>query len=96
VENSLKYVPAGGHIDVETRKSGDRSQLVVADNGPGIPEGERSHVLQPFVRLPAATGAAGTGLGLSLVAAIARLHHAQLALEDNAPGLRVVLSFQPA
>jgi len=96
VENSLKYVPAGGHIDVQAVRRGDRSQLVVADNGPGIPESERSHVLQPFVRLPAAAAASGTGLGLSLVAAIARLHHAQLALEDNAPGLRVVMSFQPA
>ncbi|HUN24886.1 MAG TPA: HAMP domain-containing sensor histidine kinase [Steroidobacteraceae bacterium] len=94
VENSLKYVPAGGHIDVEVEQAGAGSRLIVADSGPGIPESERSHVLQPFVRLPsAAASTAGTGLGLSLVAAIARLHHAQLALEDNAPGLRVVLSF---
>ena len=96
VENSLKYVPAGGHIEVQALKRA-QPQLVVADNGPGIPEGERTHVLEPFVRLPAAAAAAsGSGLGLSLVAAIARLHHAQLALEDNAPGLRVVMSFQAA
>jgi signal transduction histidine kinase len=96
VENSLKYVPAGGHIEVQALRSG-QPQLVVADNGPGIPEGERTHVLEPFVRLPAAAAAAaGSGLGLSLVAAIARLHHAQLALEDNSPGLRVVMSFQAA
>jgi signal transduction histidine kinase len=95
VENSLKYVPAGGRIEVKAVKGDAQSQLVVADNGPGIPEGERTHVLQPFVRLPAAASTSGSGLGLSLVAAIARLHHAQLALEDNKPGLRVVLNFQP-
>ncbi|HTV50910.1 MAG TPA: HAMP domain-containing sensor histidine kinase [Steroidobacteraceae bacterium] len=94
VENSLKYVPPGGHIEVRAQRASSGSQLVVADNGPGIPAAERTHVLEPFVRLPAAAAStAGTGLGLSLVAAIARLHHAQLALEDNGPGLRVVLSF---
>lgn len=93
VENSLKYVPAGGRIEVKAERVGPASRLTVADNGPGIPEGERTHVLQPFVRLPAAASTSGTGLGLSLVAAIAKLHHAQLALEDNHPGLRVVLDF---
>ncbi len=95
VENSLKYVPAGGRIEVKAERVGPSSRLTVADNGPGIPEGERSHVLEPFVRLAGAE-ASGTGLGLSLVAAIAKLHHAQLALEDNHPGLKVVLEFSPA
>jgi len=97
VENSLKYVPAGGRIEVQAKHAGEHSRLVVADNGPGIPDAERTHVLQPFVRLPAgAAASSGTGLGLSLVAAIARLHHAHLALEDNAPGLRVVIDFSAA
>jgi len=96
VENSLKYVPAGGRIELAALSSGSHAQLVVADNGPGIPQGDRVNALQPFVRLPAAAAASGTGLGLSLVAAIARLHHAQLALEDNGPGLRVVLDFASA
>jgi signal transduction histidine kinase len=96
VENSLKYVPAGGRIEVEAQRVAQAVRLTVADNGPGIPESERAHVLEPFVRLPGAASTAGTGLGLSLVAAIARLHHAQLALEDNHPGLRVVLEFHPA
>ena len=95
VENCLKYVPAGGHIDVQALSGEGRPRLVVADDGPGIPASERTHVLEPFVRLPGNAAATGTGLGLSLVAAIARLHHAQLALEDNAPGLRVILSFPP-
>jgi signal transduction histidine kinase len=96
VENSLKYVPAGGRIEVKAERIGPSSRLTVADNGPGIPEGERTNVLQPFVRLPTAESTSGTGLGLSLVAAIAKLHHAQLALEDNHPGLRVVLDFSAA
>jgi len=96
VENSLKYVPAGGHIELKALREGDAARLVVADDGPGIPESERAHALQPFVRLPNGAAAAGTGLGLSLVAAIARLHHARLALEDNRPGLRVVLAFSSA
>ncbi len=96
VENALKYVPAGGHIEVKAERVGPGSRLTVADDGPGIPEGERTHVLQPFVRLPGAASTSGTGLGLSLVAAIAKLHHARLALEDNHPGLRVVLDFSSA
>jgi signal transduction histidine kinase len=96
VENSLKYVPPGGRIEVKAERVGPSSRLTVADNGPGIPEGERTHVLQPFVRLPGSEATSGTGLGLSLVAAIAKLHHAQLALEDNHPGLRVVLEFSSA
>jgi signal transduction histidine kinase len=96
VENSLKYVPPGGRIEVKAERVGPGSRLTVADNGPGIPAGERAHVLEPFVRLAGAEASSGTGLGLSLVAAIAKLHHAQLALEDNHPGLRVVLEFSSA
>ena len=96
VENSLKYVPAGGRIELKAERVGELSRLTVADNGPGIPESERAHALEPFVRLPSAASTSGTGLGLSLVAAIARLHHAQLSLEDNQPGLRVVLDFSAA
>jgi len=69
------------------------ARLVVADNGRGIPPQDRERALRPFVQLsPTSTG---SGLGLSLVAAIARLHRARLALEDNAPGLRVVIEFPP-
>jgi len=96
IENALKYVPAGGRIHVRTERVGPRSRLTVADDGPGIPEGERQHVLEPFVRLPGAETTAGTGLGLSLVAAIARLHHAELKLADNQPGLKVMLDFKSA
>ncbi|HTY94492.1 MAG TPA: HAMP domain-containing sensor histidine kinase [Steroidobacteraceae bacterium] len=91
VENSLKYIPAGGHIDVRAQRDGDTVWLVVADDGPGIAPEDRVAALKPFVRLAHAQSKDGSGLGLSLVAAIARLHHAQLLLEDNEPGLRVRL-----
>jgi len=96
IENALKYVPAGGRIDLRAERLGQRSRLTIADDGPGIPENERQNVLEPFVRLPGAAGIAGTGLGLSLVAAIARLHHADLKLADNEPGLKVMLDFRAA
>jgi signal transduction histidine kinase len=91
VENSLKYIRSGGHIDIGTRRDGQTVWLWVADDGPGIAGEDRAAALKPFVRLPQAHSKDGSGLGLSLVAAIARLHHAQLLLEDNQPGLRVRL-----
>ena len=66
--------------------------LSVADRGPGIPPGERQHVLERFVRLEASRNTPGSGLGLSLVAAVARLHGGAIELADNEPGLRVTLS----
>lgn len=65
--------------------------LAVADHGPGIPEGERQRVLERFVRLEASRNTPGSGLGLSLVAAVARLHGGTIELGDNGPGLRVTL-----
>jgi signal transduction histidine kinase len=93
VENSLKYIPAGGHIEIRARRDWDDKTvwLTVADDGPGIAPQDRLAALKPFVRLAPAQAKEGSGLGLSLVAAIARLHHAQLLLEDNRPGLRVGL-----
>ena len=91
VENSLKYTAAGGHIDIRAQAADKRVWLVVADDGPGIAQQDRAAALKPFVRLAQAQAKEGSGLGLSLVAAIARLHHAQLLLEDNQPGLRVRL-----
>jgi signal transduction histidine kinase len=91
VENSLKYIPAGGHIDIRAQREGPTVWLSVADDGPGIALEDRAAALKPFVRLPQAQSKDGSGLGLSLVSAISRLHHAQLLLEDNQPGLRVRL-----
>jgi signal transduction histidine kinase len=91
VENSLKYIPAGGRIEIQARRVERTVWVVVADDGPGIAPQDRAAALKPFVRLAPAQAKEGSGLGLSLVAAIARLHQAQLLLEDNRPGLRVRL-----
>jgi signal transduction histidine kinase len=95
IENGLKYVPAGGRVAVRALKDGPWVQLSVADNGPGISAGERARAAQPFVRFAASVPQEGSGLGLSLVAAIARLHRGRLELHDNAPGLKVV-TYLPA
>jgi hypothetical protein len=68
-------------------------ELTVADTGPGIPPQERPRVVERFVRLEASRHSPGTGLGLSLVAAVAHFHNAELILEDNAPGLKAILRF---
>jgi len=91
IENGLKYVPAGGRIEVAVRKLADRVSLIVSDNGPGIAAEDRSRAGQPFVRFGGADKQEGSGLGLSLAAAIVRLHRGRLALESNEPGLRVVV-----
>jgi signal transduction histidine kinase len=92
IENCLKYVPSGGRIDLSVKRLADSVCLVVSDNGPGVPDQDRARATQPFVRLGHASGRPdSSGLGLSLVAAIARLHRARLSLENNDPGLRVVV-----
>jgi signal transduction histidine kinase len=90
LENALKYVPAGGRVQVSVRVTPKAVTLRVADNGPGIAAADREAALRPFVRVGDSAGRApGSGLGLSLAAAVARLHGAELSLGDNAPGLIV-------
>jgi signal transduction histidine kinase len=94
LDNAIKYTPAGGTVVVALENHAAGPALVVADNGPGIPAEERTRVTERFVRLESSRNSPGTGLGLSLVAAVARMHEAELKFEDNHPGLRVSLSFQ--
>ncbi|HUO90601.1 MAG TPA: HAMP domain-containing sensor histidine kinase [Rhizomicrobium sp.] len=93
VDNAIKYTPAGGAVTVTALETPQGVELHVADTGPGIPPEERNRVVERFVRLDASRSAPGTGLGLSLVAAVARLHDARLVLEDNNPGLRAIVRF---
>lgn len=89
VDNSLKFVASGGHIEIEiVRPTGDSVAVVVTDDGPGIPEADRSRAAERFFRGDASRGTPGVGLGLSLVEAIAKLHGGSLTLTDNHPGLR--------
>ncbi|HUW72920.1 MAG TPA: HAMP domain-containing sensor histidine kinase, partial [Methyloceanibacter sp.] len=100
IDNALKYgAPTaqdgnGWAPEVEVRAETDdgAAEIIVTDRGPGVPAPERERVLGRFVRLEASRSEPGSGLGLSLVAAVARLHGGSLRLEDNEPGLRVILS----
>jgi len=99
IENAIKYSgrPAAGcgsgtAITVDLSDGAESVAISVADNGPGIAPEDRERVLKRFVRLEKSRTEPGTGLGLSLVQAVARLHGGSVRLEDNAPGLRVVLT----
>jgi signal transduction histidine kinase len=100
VDNAIKYTEpetvkangAASEIVVQALNSGDRILLTVADTGPGIPEADRGHVVERFVRLEQSRSQPGSGLGLSLASAVARLHGGELTLEDNHPGLKSVIA----
>lgn len=105
VDNALKYgAPADAegpaaiqpNVHVRVRRVGDDAELIVADSGPGIASEDRERVLDRFVRLEGARSRPGSGLGLSLAAAVARLHNGSIRIEDNAPGLRVVIAMPAA
>lgn len=96
VDNAIKYTPAGGLVMMSVSQAADGVVLTVADTGPGIPAEDRPRVVERFVRLEASRSSPGTGLGLSLVAAVAHFHGTQLELGDNAPGLKASLTFPRA
>jgi len=93
IENATKYAEGGHHIVVRAAREGGGIALSVADDGPGIPEERWSEAMSRFGRLDPARHETGSGLGLSLVEAVARLHQGSFALEDAGPGLRAVIRF---
>ena len=93
VENAIKYTPAGSTITLSAGTTPAGAVVKVADNGPGIPSELYEKVFQRFFRTDASRSTAGSGLGLSLVRAVADLHHARITLADNAPGLQVSIMF---
>lgn len=101
VDNAIKYSrPADGHpgtdvprdVRLAVASDGAGARVTVGDRGPGIAPGDRERALKRFVRLESSRSRPGTGLGLSLVAAVARLHNGTIRLDDNRPGLRVELT----
>jgi signal transduction histidine kinase len=96
VENAIRHTPAGTSITVEVGINAGHVMAIVSDNGPGIPVSERESVLRRLYRLEKSRTSPGSGLGLSLVKAIVDLHGATLKLDDNGPGLRVILTFPAA
>jgi len=91
VDNAIKYTPAGGRVTLRIFSGNDRLGIEVTDTGPGIPETDRNIVLRRFHRIEKCRHTPGSGLGLSLVAAVAKLHGLHLAIEDADPGCRVTL-----
>jgi signal transduction histidine kinase len=91
IENAIRYGASGGEIRVSTRAADSRLRIEVADRGPGIPSERRSEARRRFGRLDSSRSDEGAGLGLSLAEAIAHLHAGQLLLEDNQPGLLIIL-----
>ncbi len=98
IDNAFKYgagkTANGAHaaIEIAAARENGHALLMVADRGPGIRPDQREHAVKRFGRLEESRSQPGTGLGLSLVAAVARLHSGTVRLEDNAPGLRVVVA----
>lgn len=96
VDNAIKHGRPAGQVAVEVVKNSDGGTIVsVSDDGPGIPVAEHPNVFKRFYRLERSRNTIGNGLGLSLVAAIARLHGARIEMVDNGPGLRFCLVFPP-
>ena len=93
VENALRHTPAGTRIEIGLARESSGIVCTIADNGPGIPAEEYDKVFHRFYRLDASRATPGSGLGLSLVAAVASLHRIRIELSDNQPGLRVTLRF---
>jgi signal transduction histidine kinase len=99
LDNAIKYAgpeprAANGEkreILVTAASRGDRIELSVGDCGPGIPPADRKRVVERFVRLEQSRTKPGSGLGLSLASAVARLHGGELKLEDNVPGLKAII-----
>jgi signal transduction histidine kinase len=96
LENSIKYVPAGGAVELAVRQERGEVHVSISDNGPGIPQRSHAAMLLPFRRLERDATLPGSGLGLSLVAAVVRLHHGRLELRELSPGLCVSCSFAAA
>lgn len=94
IENAIRHCPAGARITLGARHDGNGIITWVADNGPGIPETEHQKVFRRLYRLEKSRTSSGSGLGLSLVKAVADLHGATIRLEDAAPGLRVWIHFK--
>jgi signal transduction histidine kinase len=93
VDNAIKHGRAGGDVAVASEVVDGTPVISIDDDGPGIPADERGQVFKRFYRLEHSRYAPGNGLGLSLVAAVVRLHGARIEMLDNSPGLKVQVWF---
>jgi signal transduction histidine kinase len=93
VENALIHTPVGSAVEVRAESLGPVARLAVEDDGPGVPDAERSRIFQRFYRLDPSRTTPGTGLGLSLAAAVAAAHGGDIRAEDAGPGLAILVDF---
>ena len=93
LDNAIKYGGGNGAIELKLYHDGPFLNFSIRDHGPGIPEEQLERVMDRFVRLESHRGSPGTGLGLSLVKAIAQRHHAELRLSNAQPGLMITVRF---
>jgi signal transduction histidine kinase len=91
LHNAVRHAGRGATVELGLEVEPALVRLIVADDGPGVPEDQKGRVQERFVRLDDARSTPGSGLGLAIAAACAKLHHGRLVLEDNEPGLRAVL-----
>lgn len=94
VDNAIKYTPSGGRVTIALEQGDRGPRIVVSDSGPGIPPSEYERVFDRFHRLDAHGDSEGSGLGLSVVAAVAKLHEAAVQLKSNHPGLMVSIDLR--
>lgn len=94
LDNAIKYTQENGEINLTATQNGQCVEVRVTDNGPGIPINEREKVTQRFYRIESSRTGKGNGLGLSLVAAVVKMHNGRLVLSDNHPGLKVTMIFE--
>jgi signal transduction histidine kinase len=92
IDNALKFTPPGGSVTLRTMSTADRQVIDVSDTGPGIAPGEREAVMRRFYRAEESRHTSGSGLGLTLVAAVARLHNMDLTIADEPVGCRIMLA----
>ena len=93
VDNAIKHGRTGGQVVVANETIDGRPVVSIADDGPGIPVDQYEHVFKRFYRLEQSRYTPGNGLGLSLVAAVARLHGGRIEMLENSPGLKLMLWF---
>ncbi len=90
IDNALKYTPAGGSVSVSLLQDEQGIRATVADTGPGVPQQDLKKIFERFYRCEESRNASGTGLGLSLVAAVIELHHGQISAENMPQGFRII------
>jgi two-component system sensor histidine kinase KdpD len=86
LENAAKYTPEGSRIEISARRNGDRVEIVVADNGPGLPTGKEEALFEKFARGHEESAVSGVGLGLAIVRAIVEVHKGTVRAENRPEG----------